>query len=129
LQELDEENGEAEVVKYTDDTATDKEPSWEEGLRPEFNSGKQLVEWLKRKLPYLEVCRYYQKLFPWKDTSSEKKPYVNFQIKFQPFAPDDAVHYCFKREWSKQKFEPQLDDVVVIFYYYYTIYDSVLSLL
>jgi hypothetical protein len=61
---LDEENGEEELNDSADDTLANKEQSWEEGLKPEFDSGKQLVEWLERKLPYLEVCQYYQKLFP-----------------------------------------------------------------
>ncbi|XP_056013496.1 uncharacterized protein LOC130046340 isoform X2 [Ostrea edulis] len=31
------------------------------------------------------------------------------KLKFQPFAPDDAVHYYFSREWSRVQFQPQLD--------------------
>ncbi|XP_056012959.1 uncharacterized protein LOC125681317 [Ostrea edulis] len=35
-----------------------------------------------------------------------------FKLKFQPFAPDDAVHYYFCREWSRDNFQPKLDLLV-----------------
>ena len=46
-----------EVEEYVEYEA-DEEEIWEEGLKPDFESGKQLVEWLRRKLPYLEVYHH-----------------------------------------------------------------------
>lgn len=48
--------------------------------KPEFVSGRQLVEWLERRLEYIE-----------------------------PFAPNDAVHFYFKRTWSREKFVATVD--------------------
>ncbi|XP_065927550.1 uncharacterized protein [Magallana gigas] len=48
--------------------------------KPEFGSGRQLVEWLERRLEYIE-----------------------------PFAPNDAVHFYFKRTWSREKFVATVD--------------------
>eukprot|EP00105_Crassostrea_gigas_P029540 XP_011451521.1 PREDICTED: uncharacterized protein LOC105345160 [Crassostrea gigas] len=48
--------------------------------KPEFVSGRQLVEWLGRRLEYIE-----------------------------PFAPNDAVHFYFKRTWSREKFVATVD--------------------
>ncbi|XP_048756259.2 uncharacterized protein LOC125667021 [Ostrea edulis] len=80
LIEMDEDiDGHSEYVN----DAADKENIWEEGLKPEFESGRQLVKWLERKLPFLES-----------------------------FAPDDAIHYCFNREWSRMKFEATFDALV-----------------
>ncbi|XP_048728680.2 uncharacterized protein LOC125646435 isoform X2 [Ostrea edulis] len=63
-----------------EETMNKDEKFWEEGTKPEFKDGRELVQWLGRKLRYLE-----------------------------PFAPDDAVHYYFSREWSRVQFQPQLD--------------------
>eukprot|EP00105_Crassostrea_gigas_P045497 XP_019929645.1 PREDICTED: uncharacterized protein LOC109620848 [Crassostrea gigas] len=51
-----------------------------EETKPDFDSGRQLMEWLRMKLDYLE-----------------------------PFAPNDAVHFYFKRKWSREKFVATVD--------------------
>ncbi|XP_048728591.2 uncharacterized protein LOC125646349 isoform X2 [Ostrea edulis] len=66
-----------------EETMKKDEKFWEEGTKPEFKDGREFVQWLGRKLRYLE-----------------------------PFAPDDAVHYYFSREWSKVQFQPKLDLLV-----------------
>ncbi|XP_061184919.1 uncharacterized protein LOC133192931 [Saccostrea echinata] len=84
---LEKEFEEDEDVSLTDDyvdgTVKKTEKVRENGTKPEFKDGRQLVEWLERKLPYLE-----------------------------PFAPEDALHYYFNRQWSRQKFELKLDILV-----------------
>lgn len=80
LNEMENEDGENEIeTDIFDPNFSELKPTNEE-TKPEFDSGRQLVEWLGRRLEYLE-----------------------------PFAPIDAVHFYFKRRWSREKFVASLD--------------------
>lgn len=80
LNEMENEDGEDEIeTDIFDPNFSELKPTNEE-TKPEFDSGRQLVEWLGRRLEYIE-----------------------------PFAPIDAVHFYFKRRWSREKFVASLD--------------------
>ncbi|XP_062575721.1 uncharacterized protein LOC134237608 isoform X1 [Saccostrea cucullata] len=83
LIEIEEEESISLTHDYADGAVKETEKVWENGTKPEFKDGRQLVEWLERKLSYLE-----------------------------PFAPEDAVHYYFNRQWSRQKSELKLEVLV-----------------
>ncbi|XP_062566362.1 uncharacterized protein LOC134228699 [Saccostrea cucullata] len=78
--EIEKEDSVSLTDDYADGPVNEPEKVWENGTKPEFKDGRQLVEWLERKLPY-----------------------------FEPFAPEDAVHYYFNRQWSRQKSELKLE--------------------
>lgn len=43
----------------------------------------------------------------------ENEIYLTINLLFQPFAPNDAVHFYFKRRWSRDKFVASLTAVEV----------------
>lgn len=118
FQEIDENIDEHEHTEYVKDAA-DNENIWEEVLKPEYESGRRFVEWLGRKLPYLEV---YTVLLEINFTISFKKIWqihvysksVLVKHRFtSTIAPRDAIHCYFNREWSWKKFELKLNVLVV----------------
>lgn len=62
--------------------AADNENIWEEVLKPEYESGRRFVEWLGRKLPYLEV---YAVLLEINFTISFKKKFGKYMYILNQF--------------------------------------------
>ncbi|XP_062575722.1 uncharacterized protein LOC134237608 isoform X2 [Saccostrea cucullata] len=54
LIEIEEEESISLTHDYADGAVKETEKVWENGTKPEFKDGRQLVEWLERKLSYLE---------------------------------------------------------------------------
>nr|XP_034302362.1 uncharacterized protein LOC105345161 [Crassostrea gigas] len=80
LKEMENEDDEDVLETQVSDLDISELKPTNEETKPDFDSGRQLMEWLRMKLDYLE-----------------------------PFAPNDAVHFYFKRKWSREKFVASVD--------------------